>query len=184
MNALAYTDGHDIVFARNAYDPATNDGRQLIAHELVHTVQQESAGRMVQCKDPDPAVEAAALRKGTAESSQSAGLLEDALLIAVAQTGVPVVAFDAAELDGEVWLRRARAGERLAEDSRAIPEGRPVLADTARAVAAPFGPVDAAAPVTAATERIALAALEVKGVPEMSIEEALWTVVEILREAA
>src|SRR5207244_462660 len=62
MNALAYTDGHDIVFARNAYDPATNDGRQLIAHELVHTVQQESAGRMVQCKDPDPAVEAAALQ--------------------------------------------------------------------------------------------------------------------------
>ena len=59
-----------------------------------------------------------------------------------------------------------------------------MLSDTVRAVAAPFGPVDAAAPVTAATERIALAALEVKGVPEMSIEEALWTVVEILREAA
>jgi len=53
-----------------------------------------------------------------------------------------------------------------------------------RAVAAPFGPVDAAAPVAAATERIALAALQVKGVPEMSVEEALWTVVEILREAA
>ena len=60
MNALAYTEGHDIVFARNLYDPATNEGRQLIAHELVHTVQQESAGRMVQCKDPDPAAEAAA----------------------------------------------------------------------------------------------------------------------------
>ena len=135
-------------------------------------------------EEPQRAVEAAALKKGAGERSQSAGLLEDALLIAVAQTGVPVLAFDAAELDGELWLRRARAGERLAGDSRGIPAGRPVLSDTVRAVAAPFGPVDAAAPVTAATERIALAALEVKGVPEMSIEEALWTVVEILREAA
>jgi TetR/AcrR family transcriptional regulator len=134
--------------------------------------------------EPQRAVEAAALRKGAGEWPPAGDLVEDALLIAVAQTGVPVLAFDAAELDGELWLRRARAGERLAGDSRAIPEGRPVLSATVRAVAAPFGPVDAAAPVTAGTERIALAALQVKGVPEMSVEEALWTVVEILREAA
>jgi DNA/RNA-binding domain of Phe-tRNA-synthetase-like protein len=135
-------------------------------------------------EEPQRPVEAAALRKGSADPSHSAGLLDDALLIAVAQTGVPVLAFDAAELEGDLWLRRARAGERLGQDSRALPEGRPVLADTARALAAPFGPVAAAAPVTAATKRIALAALQVKGVPEMSVEEALWTIVEILREAA
>src|SRR5436305_6913071 len=135
-------------------------------------------------EEPQRAVEAAALRKGAGEWAQGGDLVEDAVLIAVAQTGVPVLAFDAADLDGELWLRRARAGERLAGDSRAIPEGRTVLSDTVRAVAAPFGPVDAAAPVTTATERIALAALQVKGVPEMSVEEALWTVVEILREAA
>ena len=133
--------------------------------------------------EPQSAVEAAALRKGTGEPSRSAGLLEDALLIAVAQTGVPVLAFDVDALDGELWLRRARTGERVGDGSRAIPDGRPVLADTTRAVAAPFGAVEAAAPVTAGTDRIALAALQVKGVPEMSVEEALWTVVEILREA-
>src|SRR5207248_4785467 len=52
--------------------------------------------------EPQRAVEAVALRKDSAESSDSGGLLEDALLIAVAQTGVPVLAFDAAELDGEL----------------------------------------------------------------------------------
>jgi DNA/RNA-binding domain of Phe-tRNA-synthetase-like protein len=133
--------------------------------------------------EPRHAVEVAALRKGSGKPSPSTGLLEDALLIAVAQTGVPVLAFDADQLDGELWLRRARAGERLGSDGRALPEGRPVLADAARALAAPFGADKPAARVTPATERVALAALQVKGVPEVSVEEALWTVVEILREA-
>jgi TetR/AcrR family transcriptional regulator len=133
--------------------------------------------------EPRHAVEVAALRRGSGEPSPSAGLLDDALLIAVAQTGVPVLAFDADELDGELWLRRARPGERLGGGTRPIPDGRPVLADAGRAVAAPFGAGDLAAAVTPATERVALAALQVKGVSEMSVEEALWTVVEILREA-
>ena len=66
--------------------------------------------------EPQSAVEAAALRKGTGEPSRSAGLLEDALLIAVAQTGVPVLAFDVDALDGELWLRRARTGEQAGAD--------------------------------------------------------------------
>jgi hypothetical protein len=51
-------------------------------------------------------------------------------------------------------------------------------------VAVPFGADESAAPVSAATARLALAALQVKGVPEVSVEQALWTVVEILREPA
>ena len=60
VNALAYTQSHDIVFACGAYDPATKAGRRLLAHELVHTVQQEAAGPMVQRKDADPKAEAEA----------------------------------------------------------------------------------------------------------------------------
>jgi hypothetical protein len=42
VNALAYTVGHDVVFATGQYAPKTNEGRKLIAHELTHVVQQNS----------------------------------------------------------------------------------------------------------------------------------------------
>lgn len=40
VNALAYTVGRDVVFGTGQYRPARSSGRQLLAHELVHTVQQ------------------------------------------------------------------------------------------------------------------------------------------------
>lgn len=42
VNALAYTIGHDIVFGPGEYAPATVEGKRLLAHELVHVIQQES----------------------------------------------------------------------------------------------------------------------------------------------
>jgi AcrR family transcriptional regulator/DNA/RNA-binding domain of Phe-tRNA-synthetase-like protein len=126
-------------------------------------------------------VEAAALHRGSADDPEPAGLPDDALMIAVAETGVPVLAFDADELDGELWLRPARAGERVAGGPE-IPPGRPVLADSSRVLATPFGEGPAAAEVGRGTGRVALAAIQVKGVPEVGVEQALWTVVEILRE--
>jgi hypothetical protein len=45
VHARAYTVGDDIVFAGGRFEPATQDGRRLIAHELAHVVQQRgSAG--------------------------------------------------------------------------------------------------------------------------------------------
>lgn len=43
VNALAYTVGQDIVFGAGQYQPGTSEGRRLIAHELAHTVQQQSS---------------------------------------------------------------------------------------------------------------------------------------------
>ena len=43
VNALAYTVGRDIIFDSGQYAPQTSVGQQLIAHELVHVVQQEAA---------------------------------------------------------------------------------------------------------------------------------------------
>jgi hypothetical protein len=43
VNALAYTVGQDIVFAVGQYRPHTTAGRELLAHELVHTLQQSGA---------------------------------------------------------------------------------------------------------------------------------------------
>jgi hypothetical protein len=45
LSAKAFTIGSDIFFKRGAYAPASMSGRELIAHELVHVVQQ-STGRV------------------------------------------------------------------------------------------------------------------------------------------
>ncbi len=44
LGALAYTTGQDIVFREGMYSPRTDAGQRLIAHELVHVIQQEKAG--------------------------------------------------------------------------------------------------------------------------------------------
>ena len=43
VNALAYTVGRDVVFGAGQFAPATMAGRQLLAHELTHTIQQEGS---------------------------------------------------------------------------------------------------------------------------------------------
>ena len=127
---------------------------------------------------PQTAVDALVLRR--AGSTEPHGLPDDALAIAAAETGVPILAFDADRLEGELWLRSARDGEQVGGD--AVASGTPVLADDRRAVATPFGARERATEVTRATARTALAALQVKGIADVSIEQALWTAIEILRD--
>jgi hypothetical protein len=45
LGARAFAIGDDIAFAAGRYDPGTAEGRRLLAHELVHTIQQESGLR-------------------------------------------------------------------------------------------------------------------------------------------
>lgn len=42
VNAHAYTVGNDVVFQRDRYAPGTDEGREMLAHELTHVVQQRS----------------------------------------------------------------------------------------------------------------------------------------------
>ncbi len=42
VNAKAFTFGKDIVFGEGEHSPETNTGRQLLAHELTHVVQQKT----------------------------------------------------------------------------------------------------------------------------------------------
>ena len=51
LSAKAFTTGQDVFFREGAYDPNSSGGRELIAHELTHVVQQgtgavRSGGRM------------------------------------------------------------------------------------------------------------------------------------------
>jgi len=43
VSARAFTTGADIFFARGEYQPSSRTGRELIAHELTHVVQQRGA---------------------------------------------------------------------------------------------------------------------------------------------
>jgi hypothetical protein len=42
LQARAFTTSADIFFQRGAYDPGSSSGRELLAHELAHVVQQDS----------------------------------------------------------------------------------------------------------------------------------------------
>ena len=43
VNATAFTVGQHVVFGPGRYAPTTSKGRELLAHELAHTVQQRGA---------------------------------------------------------------------------------------------------------------------------------------------
>lgn len=52
LDARAYTLGNDIAFNRDEYQPGTDRGRKLLAHELAHVVQQNTViGRQVVQRD-------------------------------------------------------------------------------------------------------------------------------------
>jgi hypothetical protein len=42
VNAQAYTVGTNVVFQQGRYEPASDEGRHMLAHELTHVVQQRS----------------------------------------------------------------------------------------------------------------------------------------------
>ncbi|WP_158593382.1 DUF4157 domain-containing protein [Nitrosovibrio sp. Nv6] len=50
VNASAYTVGHNVVFGAGQFMPATEKGRRLIAHELVHVLQQGGASSPIEDK--------------------------------------------------------------------------------------------------------------------------------------
>ena len=53
LGAKAYTVGSHIVFSPGRYQPATEGGRELLAHELAHVAQQAASGAPVVAALPD-----------------------------------------------------------------------------------------------------------------------------------
>ena len=111
--------------------------------------------------------------------------LDDAITIAVAETGVPVWALDEARLDGPLGLRPAHTGETLgtAQFADELPVGRLVIADAAGTVGILFGPLAKSHLVTGDTTAMRLFSVRAPGVPAIHVEEALWTCVECLTAA-
>ena len=133
--------------------------------------------------DPDSdrtPVERLALDRLKAGGLPTRNLLDDALTIATLDTGVPVVAFDADRVGAHIGLRLAAEREPLGGSGRPLSAGQIVVADEDRPLALLSGEVAEERGVTAGTERMTIASIQVKGVPEISVEEALWMVADTL----
>jgi len=135
--------------------------------------------------DPDEhrtPVEAAAMRRLLEGHFRSDNLLDDALVIALVETGVPIWALDASAVRGRLGLRPGRPGERLGRSQTApvLAPARLAVADEESPLAVLFGDLAPGHGVTRATRRMTLFALQVPGVPAIWVEEALWRCAQLL----
>jgi DNA/RNA-binding domain of Phe-tRNA-synthetase-like protein len=134
--------------------------------------------------DPDEQstpVEAVALERIKRGGFVSQSLLDDALTIAIIESGVAMRAFDADRAEGRLGIRQSTDGEGLEGRPGALPTGTLVIADEARPLALLFGATGSGRGVNPKTRRMILASIQVQGVPDISVEEALWLAVSVIR---
>lgn len=134
--------------------------------------------------DPDEQrtpVEELALERMKRGGFVSANLLDDALTIAIIESGVALRAFDADRVAGRPGIRTSEAGEALEGRPGELPPGTLVIADQERPLALLFGATAAGRGVRPRTKRSILAAVQVKGVPDIAVEEAVWLAAGVVR---
>ncbi len=122
VNAQAYTVGSDIVFQRDRYDPSSDAGRHVLAHELTHVMQQRSgpvdgtdAGGGVRVSDPSDRFEREAASTADRVMSQPATVAPPAGAV----PGVQRSADDEAHTPTPVQREPAGPEEQPEEDAAA-----------------------------------------------------------------
>ncbi len=140
LGARAFAVGQDVFFDRGELDPASADGARLIAHEVVHTVQQRSAATTS---------ELARTRPGDAterEADELAGDLVRGAPVARTVSAAPLALAGEWRRDGRSPRRGRRAGrtEARTRDGQTIREGDALIPGTrVRAGSAPEPDADA-----------------------------------------
>ena len=104
----------------------------------------------------------------------SRGMPWDALTVATVETGVALRAFDAGRIEGRLCIRDTAPGESLPDRSGELAQGTLTIADDRAPLALLFGEAGDGSAVGSQTTRVAIAAVQVKGVPQASVDEALW----------
>ena len=120
--------------------------------------------------DPDATrtpVEEAAVRRLVHGGFEATNLLDDALLISLMETGIPLWAVDADRITEPLGIG-------------AESEGRLAVFDESRLLATLFGPVQAPFGVTKDTERMFVYTVQVPGVPAIFVEEAMHCCLGVL----
>ncbi|HEY1355288.1 MAG TPA: phenylalanine--tRNA ligase beta subunit-related protein [Solirubrobacterales bacterium] len=127
--------------------------------------------------DPDRTrtpVEQLALERLREGAFRARGLPLDAVTIATIETGVALRLFDGDQISGKLCIRDSAPGEALAGRPGELPQGTLVIADEEAPVGLLFGATSEACAVTEVTRRMAIAAIQVSGVPRIAVDEALW----------
>jgi phenylalanyl-tRNA synthetase beta subunit len=94
---------------------------------------------------------------------------------------VALRAFDAGRVEGRLGVRQTEPGEGLEGRPGELPPGTLVIADEARPLGLLFGTTSAGRAVQPRTARMLLAAVQVKGVPDIAVEEAIWLAAGVMR---
>lgn len=133
-------------------------------------------------EQPTP-VEELALERMKKGGFISQSLLDDALTVAIIESGVAMRAFDADRIEGRLGIRSSVAGEQLEGRPGELPVGTLVIADEVRPVSLLFGALASGRGVRRKTRRTVLVSIQVSGVPDIAVEEALWLAVEAMEAA-
>jgi DNA/RNA-binding domain of Phe-tRNA-synthetase-like protein len=113
----------------------------------------------------------------------SRGLPRDAITIATIETGIALRAFDAERLRGALCIRDSAPGEALPGRPGELSRGTLTIADERGPVGLLFGRTGDCYEAGRETRRIAIAAIQVHGVPQIAVDEALWMVHTMLETA-
>jgi|SRR5215471_9773914 len=105
LRARAFTVGRDIAFADGEYDPTSEEGRRLVAHELVHVVQQSREHGSARAVD----AEREAAQAGDAAAAGRHAPPALAAPVGIARQAVPGVAereleVEAVEVEGRSYV--------------------------------------------------------------------------------
>jgi DNA/RNA-binding domain of Phe-tRNA-synthetase-like protein len=127
--------------------------------------------------DPDQTrtpIEQLALERLQHGAFKARGLPADALTIATVETGIALRALDADRIEGALCIRDSAPGESLAGRPGKLAHGTLVIADERGPAGLLFGATGEGREVSRDSRRIAIAAIQVEGVPQMAVDEALW----------
>jgi len=104
----------------------------------------------------------------------SRGMPADALAIATVETGVALRALDAGRLAGPLCIRDSAPGEALSGKVDELEQGTLIVADGMIPLEPLFGGRGSEHGVEPRTSRVAIVAIQVEGVPQAAVDEALW----------
>jgi ketosteroid isomerase-like protein len=109
MHARAFTVGQDLFFREGAFDPGTDSGKRLLAHELTHVAQQRSG-----------AARGAVIHRQAAPEDEAQRKAEEARELA------EVYASSASDIEGD-WPKKKSLFQRVARDPNNKLTGRQLL---------------------------------------------------------
>lgn len=104
----------------------------------------------------------------------SRGMPADALTIATVETGVALRVFDTSRVRGELCIRDSAPGEALPDRPTKLAQGTLTIADGRGPLVLLFGGPAVDLELDADATQIAIVAVQVKGVPQAAVDEALW----------